>query len=229
MTNWDERARDLRQERAEAEASERRAAAEAEAKEQAKWQVVYDKLADVARWAIGRYQAASVPPTAIYVDWEEEVQTSHRTSRIIPRKIEIGISYIPRQVKIGEAYELYRYSRGGVGDEDHITSVLMVTSERQIIWHDSSEICVKPARPGIRTLDLVCPVYNFFGAVILIWSKGRPTGKLLDYMRPVANHSVRDELHRFGKPLRYKAQSEELDLDPYLNEIVEFVDRRAHS
>ena len=165
------------------------------------------------------------PPTAIYVEWEEEVQVSRRHSRVVPRKTRIEEAYEPRKIKIGEAYELYRYSRGGWGDTDRITSVLMVTSGHHIIWHDNSASCAKPARPGIRSLVHIGPVYDFFGDEISIWSKSRPTNNLTDYMRLVQNHSVREELYHFGRSLAPKAQSEELDLEAFLNEIVEFVDR----
>lgn len=93
MTNWDERADDLRRERKEAdaaEASKRQSAVEAEAKEQAKWQAVYGKLADIARWAIRRYQTVGIAPTPIFVTWEEEVRASRRKSRIEARKTRIG-------------------------------------------------------------------------------------------------------------------------------------------
>jgi hypothetical protein len=42
----------------------------------------------------------------------------------------------------------------------------------------------------------------------------------MDYMRLVENHSVRDELRSFGRSL---------ELDKFLDEIVEFVDRRTRS
>jgi hypothetical protein len=207
MTNWDERADDLRRERREAEAieaSKRQAMAEAEAKEHAKWQAVYDKLADVARWAIGRYQTANTPPTPIYVTWEEEVRVSRCESRVEPRKTRIGVAYL-----------LYTYSYHP-NREDYVTSVLMVTPVGQVIWHDDSETFVTSGRLG---LPHVGPAYRF-GDENLIWSKSRPTSNLMDYMRLVENHSVRDELRSFGRSL---------ELDKFLDEIVEFVDRRTRS
>jgi hypothetical protein len=97
-----------------------------------------------------------------------------------------------------------------------------------MIWHDNSEICVKPAQPGIRALDLVCPVNDFFADDITIWSKSRPTNNLTDYMHLVENHSVMKISYCFqSMSLTPKPPSEELD--KFLNEIVEFVDRRTRS
>lgn len=211
MTNWDERADDLRRERKEAdaaEASKRQSAVEAEAKEQAKWQAVYGKLADIARWAIRRYQTVGIAPTPIFVTWEEEVRASRRKSRIEARK-----------TRIGEAYGLYCYS-GYPNREDYVTYMLMATSAGQIIWHDDSETFVTSGRLG---LPHVGPAYRF-GEEILISSRVRPTSNLTDYMRLVDNHSVRGELKSFGM-----LKPEEPELDKLLNKIVEFVDRRTSS
>jgi hypothetical protein len=92
----------------------------------------------------------------------------------------------------------------------------MVTPVGQVIWHDDSETFVTSGRLG---LPHVGPAYRF-GDENLIWSKSRPTSNLMDYMRLVENHSVRDELRSFGRSL---------ELDKFLDEIVEFVDRRTRS
>jgi hypothetical protein len=184
MSNWDERADSLRREREADQARTHEAATKAEAEAQARSQAAYDKLADLAGWAIGRYQAAGIQPTPIYVWWQEEVRVSRRESRLQSRK-----------ARIGEAYKLHQIVSKPVRDDPDVTSVLMVTPSDQIMTADDSEFCCCPSSIS-ASIPEVGSRYKFHRDETVIWSESRPTGNLLDYMHPVDLEWARSMVQR---------------------------------
>jgi hypothetical protein len=69
-------------------------------------EVAWGKLLDVASWAIGRYQAAGVPPLPIYEDRLEEVKSFFGKARAGRRRSKIGEAHPLRRYFIRHEYEM---------------------------------------------------------------------------------------------------------------------------
>ena len=127
MTDWDARAEKLAKERAAAaERSRQQWEAEARARRE-RVDAIRNKLADIAGWAIKRYQGARVAPLPVYVEWEDRVE-SFFSVRMVRRRSQIGEVY-----PLIKGYTEYDPEGGGTV---RIWSMIVATADRQIYTAD---------------------------------------------------------------------------------------------
>jgi hypothetical protein len=123
VSNWDERAAHVK---AEAERKEREAEAARRA-EEASWDEPWNKLVDVASWALKRYQAAGTEPVSVEAFWRETVKL--RRGKTQEEK---------HSSRLMAAFPLFLFTHYEPGDYDHDyhrNRLLLVSPDINFYFH----------------------------------------------------------------------------------------------
>jgi len=136
MTNWDERAARVR---AEAERKEQEIEAKRRA-EEARRDEAWNKLVDVAAWAIKRYQAVGIEPVPIEAYWHETVKIRWGETRKKKCSIRLLVAF--------PLFNNSSYSSDDYGKSWYANFLLLASPDMNFSHHFFTSDYPNPPPPG---------------------------------------------------------------------------------